>query len=207
MYLSLSEFLNTAQKSVEIASTRRTLIEEAAVTIADKIRENEKLTLVYVCTHNSRRSQFSQVWSAVLANKYALSELISSASAGTETTACNERTVASLKRSGFEVSTSDTGSNPVYNCTFEDNAPDIKLWSKTLDHPSLEQPMIAIMTCSDADENCPFVPGAIARIRLTFEDPKISDDTATEQATYDARSAQIAAELSYLFERLMISLS
>jgi len=207
MYSSISEFLNTSQKTVVTALNRKTLIEQAAVTIADKIREKGKLTLVYVCTHNSRRSQFSQVWSAVLANKYALSELISSASAGTETTACNERTVKSLKRTGFKVATSDTNSNPVYKCTFGDNAPEIELWSKTLDHPSLEQPMIAIMTCSDADENCPFVPGAIARIRLTFEDPKISDDTAVEQETYDARSAQIATELSYLFERLMISLS
>lgn len=200
-------FIAKSFSKTEIHPTRKKLIEEAALTIQEHLKSNKSLTLVYVCTHNSRRSQFSQVWSAVLTEKYGLGDKLKSASAGTEVTACNPRTVASLKRSGFEVETFDTSENPVYVCTYGKEAPEIKLWSKTLDDSSIKKPLIAIMTCSDADENCPFVPGALARIRLTYEDPKVSDDTPDEANTYDARSAQIAGELSFLFERLALSLS
>lgn len=53
-----------------------------------------------------------------------------------------------------------------------------------------------------ADESCPLVVGASARIPLHYEDPKISDGTPEETATYDARSKQIATEMLYVFARV-----
>jgi len=58
------------------------------------------------------------------------------------------------------------------------------------------------MTCSHADENCPFIPGAEARIPVRYEDPKAFDDTPEEAAQYDARSKQIASEMFYVFSRI-----
>lgn len=56
----------------------------------------------------------------------------------------------------------------------------------------------AVMTCSHADENCPFIPGAEVRIPLNYEDPKTFDKTPEEAEKYDERSIQIGAELFYV---------
>ena len=59
------------------------------------------------------------------------------------------------------------------------------------------------MTCTHADENCPFIPGAEKRISLPFEDPKAFDDTSEEAEQYDKRSLQIATEMKYVFNELL----
>jgi hypothetical protein len=41
------------------------------------------------------------------------------------------------------------------------------------------------------------VAGAFRRIALPYEDPKASDGTLEEAATYDERCAQIAREMLY----------
>jgi hypothetical protein len=58
------------------------------------------------------------------------------------------------------------------------------------------------MTCSHADKNCPSIQGASLRVSLPFEDPKVSDGTPEEAATYDQRAKQIATEMFYLFSRI-----
>lgn len=58
----------------------------------------------------------------------------------------------------------------------------------------------AIMTCSDADENCPFVSGAEFRKPITYVDPKESDGTDREAAVYDERCRQIATEMFYMMK-------
>ena len=58
------------------------------------------------------------------------------------------------------------------------------------------------MTCSHADENCPFIPGTEARIPLLNEDPKAFDGTELETQKYDERCAQIAAEMIYVFTNI-----
>ena len=55
------------------------------------------------------------------------------------------------------------------------------------------------MVCSDAEENCPFIPNAEMRISTTYDDPKAFDNTPQQDATYDERSAQIAREILYMF--------
>jgi arsenate reductase len=56
----------------------------------------------------------------------------------------------------------------------------------------------AIMTCSEADENCPFVPGAEFRKSITYTDPKEADGTNREVEVYDERCRQIATEMFYM---------
>ena len=54
------------------------------------------------------------------------------------------------------------------------------------------------MVCNDADQKCPTVPGAIDRFAIPFVDPKVSDGTEAEAATYDERCAQIAREFLWV---------
>ena len=60
----------------------------------------------------------------------------------------------------------------------------------------------AILTCSHADENCPFIPGADQRITIRYDDPKAFDDTDREEIMYDNRSKEIATELFYAFSQV-----
>lgn len=165
------------------------------------LKENKtNLRLVFVCTHNSRRSQFAQVWAHVLAHHFGIKLEIYSA--GTEVTACNPRTLEALRAQGFSVDILE-GENPVQRLSFaEDQAP-IQLFSKTIDDASLpKENFAALMTCSHADENCPYIPGALARIPFRFEDPKAFDDTDLEAKMYQERSLEIAQDIYTLFYHL-----
>ena len=58
------------------------------------------------------------------------------------------------------------------------------------------------MTCSSADEGCPFIAGAEKRIPVTYEDPKAFDNTSQQAEKYEERSLQIAAEMFYVFSQI-----
>ena len=58
------------------------------------------------------------------------------------------------------------------------------------------------MTCSQADEDCPFIHGAEKRIPIPFEDPKVFDNTPQQKEKYNERSLQIATELFYVFSQI-----
>jgi len=58
------------------------------------------------------------------------------------------------------------------------------------------------MTCSQADAGCPSIAAAEKRIPITFEDPKISDNTPEQTEAYAERSLQIAMEMLYVFSKI-----
>jgi arsenate reductase len=168
--------------------------------IQEKVDRDAPVYLIFICTHNSRRSQFAQVWAHLGAVWFDLP--IQAFSAGTEVTACNERTLASLDRTGFQIETGK-GPNPVSLLRFAEDQSPIQTYSKTYDEPARTiSQFAAVMTCADAEENCPFIPGAEKRISLTYEDPKVADDSPLEAATYDARSRQIASELFFVLSKI-----
>lgn len=169
--------------------------------IADFIKERKAAglpaDLTFICTHNSRRSHLSQLWAATAAWHVGLDH-VRTYSGGTEATAFNPRAVAAVERAGFQV-VKPEGKNPVYEVTFAPNAPAARCWSKKYDdtaNPSKD--FCAVMTCSEADKNCPIVFGALDRISLPYNDPKEADGTPEEAARYDERCLQIAAELWYM---------
>lgn len=167
--------------------------------LASHIRPGFSLT--FICTHNSRRSHFGQIWAAVAAAWYGV-EGVKTYSGGTEATAFNPRAVAALERAGFRVE-DPGGENPIYRVSFSENEPALECFSKVYDHPANpSQDFITVMTCSEADENCPFIPGATLRVPLTYEDPKEADGTPEEAARYDERCRQIAVEMFYAFSLL-----
>ena len=185
-----------------ISLDRKEQIEMLVTYMKDNLQQGKPLRLNFICTHNSRRSQLSQIWAQTAADYFNIP--LQSYSGGVEETAFNERAVASLQRFGFQVNKRGHA-NQVY-CVFhtEDSRPMIA-FSKIYDNPiNPHQQFAAVMTCSHADENCPFIPGASARIPLRYEDPKAFDDSPEEAFQYDERSAQIGSELFYAFERLSL---
>ena len=199
----LKSYISSCNESFdEISGERKTILDSLSTYLNAITKDGKVAKLTFICTHNSRRSQMSQVWAAAAAHYYEVGEGIESFSGGTEATAFNPRAVEALERAGFEVD-HPGGTNPPYDISFMNNGPVLKCFSKKYDdayNPS--ENFIAIMTCSDADEACPIVRGAEARFSLPYEDPKAFDDTDQEKAAYDERCKQIATELLYVFSNV-----
>lgn len=184
-----------------IPHERRKQLEKLALYIRTQQRAGTVAKVTYICTHNSRRSHMGQLFSTLAAAYYGV-ERVAAFSGGTEVTAFNPRAVASLERAGFEI-VNPGGDNPHYQVRYAQNRPPVEAFSKKYDAAvNPKSGFAAVMTCSHADKNCPTVAGAALRIPLHYVDPKVSDNTAKESATYDARARQIATEAFYLFSRL-----
>lgn len=163
-------------------------------------REKGMTHLHFICTHNSRRSILAQAWAAALSHHHGLA--YTAYSGGTEDTAFHPHAVAALRANGFEI-TSAQGNNPRYAVRFSPSAPPLEVFSKKFNHPANPNShFIAIMTCSDAETNCPFIPGATARFGLRYEDPKIFDSQPNPLDGYLERSLQIGSELNWIFSQL-----
>ena len=186
--------------SIDISEDRIAKLQPLIDYIKSKREKGQPIRLNFICTHNSRRSQFSQIWAQTAADYFEIPAFCYSG--GVEVTACNERTIRSLERSGFIIS-KHGHSNPIYFILQDKDTRPIIVFSKLYDDVINPHGNFAtIMTCSHADENCPFIPGAEARIPVRYEDPKEFDDTDLESIKYDQRSQQIASEMFYVFSRV-----
>lgn len=184
-----------------IPNERQAVLDSLKSAIADSMEKSQAANLLYVCTHNSRRSHFGQV-AGTLAAAYFGFDTVQCFSAGTEVTAMNANAVNALVDFGFSMSANDEASNPLYNFELED-VPPIQCFSKRFDDVSIPKGnVIAIMTCTDAEQNCPFIPGAVRRIPLPYNDPKQSDGSGKEQEVYAERFQQILTEALYVFSTL-----
>ncbi|NND31479.1 MAG: protein-tyrosine-phosphatase [Saprospiraceae bacterium] len=187
-------------RSKRIPEDRKAILQPLIDYIQHKIEANQEINLHFICTHNSRRSQFSQIWAKTAADYFRIPA--NCFSGGVEVTTFNETAVESIKRSGFKI-TAEGNTNPVYSIlNSADNKP-IRAFSKLFDDPiNKAEKFAAIMTCSHADEDCPFIPGTEKRIAVNYEDPKAFDGTPQESAKYDERSLQIASEMFYVFSNI-----
>ncbi|MGK0427903.1 MAG: arsenate reductase [Ulvibacter sp.] len=190
--------LNTESISEERKKTLQLLIDF----IQFKANANEEIRLNFICTHNSRRSHLSQVWAQVLAFHFNIKNVFCY-SGGTEATALFPMVAKTLENTGFEIETISENKNPIYSIKYSENQHPIIGFSKKFDdnfNPKSE--FAAILTCSHADQGCPFIAGAEKRIPVTFEDPKAFDNTPQQAEKYQERSLQIATELMYVFSKI-----
>lgn len=199
LYPAIQTYIEKAQ-TLPISEERKAVLQVLIDYVQKKVDQNDEINLNFICTHNSRRSQFSQIWGKVAAAYQGID--MNSYSGGVEVTAFNERAVASIKRFGFKVSKEGEG-NPKYFVFYSNDEDPIVTFSKVYDDAAnAPSGFAAVMTCSHADENCPFIPGAEARIPVRYEDPKAFDDTDQESEKYDERSLQIASEMFYVFSNI-----
>lgn len=185
----------------DIDLPRREKLDELSGFIRQQLAAHKTPRLLFVCTHNSRRSQMAQIWAAVAAEKYGLT--IATYSGGTEASAFNSRAVAAMERAGLRIEKSTDDSNAIYHVRFSAIRPALTCFSKRFDNPpNPREEFAAVMVCSDADRACPIVPGSSARIAIPYVDPKESDGTGREAAVYDERCAQIEREMLYVMSRV-----
>ena len=184
----------------EIANSRKKILEILIKYIIGKIENNEEVNLYFICTHNSRRSQFCQIWSNTASHYYNI--FVNSYSGGTEITECNKSVIRTIINHGFLVTANNKNKNPEYLVTMSASKP-IKLFSKLFNKSiNNDRPFAAVMTCSDADKNCPYIPGAEKRIPLKYDDPKEFDNTTLKIKKYEECSYKIASEIFYVFNEV-----
>ena len=129
--------------------------------------------IVFVCTHNSRRSIYCEVWGKIIANKY--SKNINFYSAGTKKTSVYGEVIKSFSRLGIK--------------------------SKTLEEIQLDK-FICIFTCSKAERSCPIDTRSIVNIPLLFDDPKKFDGLKNERIEYQKTCSQIAEKINFILKRI-----
>lgn len=197
--INTEHFFTSALSDLKINDERIKLLQSIALFILDELKENNSINLNYICTHNSRRSQLAQVWSSFATNYFKLNN-IESFSGGTAVTAFFRNTVKTLQEVGFNFQLLEfSHQNPEYSISYKDCLNPIVGFSKLYDNEHNKKPFIAITTCSNAGENCPFIANAIKRFHLPFNDPKNFDNTLYQSEKYLEANKQIAGEIHYIF--------
>ena len=198
--IDTNEFFTQALTDLKIDAARTKLLEEIGMFISTELKRNKQLNLNYICTHNSRRSQLAQIWSSY-ATRYFNFDTIESYSGGTAITAFFRNTVNTLQHVGFKFELLEfSHQNPKYLISYKNCTRPILGFSKLYDDDHINKPFIAITTCSNAAENCPFIPEAIQRFHLSFNDPKNYDNTLNQSEKYLETNKQIAGEIHYIFK-------
>jgi len=115
----------------------------------------ERSRVLFLCTHNSARSQMAEGLLRHLAG-----DRFEAHSAGTEATQVRPLAIRAMDEIGVNISGQE---------------------SKTLER-YLREPFDHVITvCDDANEACPFFPGAENRLHWSFEDPSRAEGTEEER--------------------------
>ena len=187
---------------ISVSEERKDVLQPLADYIQKKVNTNEEIRLNFICTHNSRRSHLSQIWAQTMVFQFGIKNVYCY-SGGTEATAMFPKVGETLVNQGFQIQKISSENNPVYAVKYNMNSHSIICFSKTFDDAfNPESKFAAIMTCSSADENCPFIAGAEVRLPIRYEDPKAFDGTDVMNEKYEERSLQIASEMYYVFSQI-----
>ena len=197
MFKNLKESIEVIS-IMPVSDERKEILKPLAGFIQKKADAGERINLNFICTHNSRRSHLSQIWAQVMAEYFNIRNVYCY-SGGTEATAMFPKVAETLHSQGMEIQKLSETENPVYAVKYAENAHPVVCFSKKFDDAfNPVTGFVAVMTCSNADEGCPFIAGAEKRVAVKFEDPKSSDGTHEMDRTYYERSLEIAAEMYYV---------
>jgi arsenate reductase len=115
----------------------------------------DRVRVLFLCTHNSARSQMAEGLLRHLAG-----DRFEAHSAGTEATHVRPLAIKAMEEVGVDISGQE---------------------SKTLER-YLEDPFDYVITvCDDANEACPFFPSAKDRLHWSFRDPSRAEGSGEER--------------------------
>lgn len=187
---------------------RKSPIEYMARELAKQYSKGNSLDLMFVCTHNSRRSILSQIWAQTAAYYFEIKN-VNCFSGGTVETTFYQSALTIIEQTGFKVTNSSLAieTNPRYQVYYSLYEKPISVFSKIYTtSPNPKSNFVAIVNCSKADESCPVVAGANSRMLLLYQDPKRFDGYANEMTHYQQTSDTIGTELFYLFSLFKVEL-
>jgi arsenate reductase len=136
----------------------------------------DQARVLFLCTHNSARSQMAEGLLRHLAG-----DRFEAMSAGTEATRVRPLAIRAMEEIGIDISGQE---------------------SKTLDQ-YLQEPFDHVITvCDDANEACPFFPGAANRLHWSFEDPSKAEGSEEQRLQVFRR---VRDELRERIEQKLVS--
>jgi arsenate reductase len=136
-----------------------------------------KPTVLFVCTHNSARSQLAE---GLLRHFHG--ERYEARSAGTEETRVKPEAAAALEELGI------------------DSAP---LFSKTLEHFEGDPADYVITVCDSAREACPWIAAKVAVVHRPFRDPsEVTESPAARMEAFRGARDEIRTWLDQTFGEL-----
>lgn len=207
LFSPLKQYLDIRQKQTDqIPQERKAILIGLADAILASFESKQKANLIFICTHNSRRSQIAQAFGAAIPHYFDFPG-IKSFSGGTSVTEFHPTAVAAMEACGFRLENQGPPRNPKYSVRWADGSPALIAYSKKFqDSPNPSSEFIAVLVCSQADESCPYVSGAEARISLPFEDPKSADDSPNASVKYSETCDRISTELLFAFDQVRVRL-
>lgn len=117
----------------------------------------DRLSILFLCTHNANRSQMAEGWTSHLR-----SSEFEAFSAGTEPTAVDPFAIRVMEEVGVDLSARK---------------------SKSVDELDKMEFDYVVTLCSGAAENCPFFPAKTRVVHRPFDDPpSLAAGEATEEA-------------------------
>lgn len=140
--------------------------------------ENQRMSVLFLCTHNSSRSQMAEgLLRARGGDRYTVS------SAGTHPRGVHPLAVRAMAEIGIDI-----GAAAGHR-------------AKSLDELAGRPVDLAVTVCDDAAEECPFFPGARRQEHWSFPDPSAATGTEEERLAAfrrvrDAIAARIGAFLA-----------
>lgn len=204
-FKSIDTLIQSLTDFESIAPQRVIELKTASQALSNLYKEQSKLDIIVICTHNSRRSHLGQVMFALAADYYEIPN-VTTYSGGVEVTAFNHRMVEALQYYGFEVLTNSSNTkNPIYEVRWGDYSHQIVkgMFSKIYDHAlNPSENFAAILVCDSADQKCPMVLGASKRLVLNFTDPKNFDDTPTETQAYRNKVIEMGREFFFVMNEM-----
>ncbi len=140
----------------------------------------EKLTILFLCTGNSCRSQMAEGWARALKG-----DLIEPYSAGIDPKDLDPRAVGSMSEAGVDISGHQ---------------------SKHVDALASVRFDYVVTVCDHAHEHCPVFPGQSTMVHKGFDDPprlaEAADDEAAALVYYNRVRDEIKAFIETLPESL-----
>ncbi len=138
--------------------------------------KSNKKSVLFVCTHNSARSQMAE---GLLNHLYG--DRYQAFSAGTEKTHVRPLTIEAMKNIGIDISHHQ---------------------SKTVDSFGNMEFDYVITVCDNANKNCPYIPTRNARLHWSFDDPADAEGTEAEKlAVFEKVRDEILEKINSFFKK------
>ncbi len=134
--------------------------------------QNRPLRVLFLCTHNSARSQLAEGIMRHLAG-----DAVEVYSAGSEVSEVHPLTIQLLREWAIDTTLH---------------------YSKTMDRFLGEKFDYVITTCDRARESCPVFPGDPRRIHWSFPDPKAVQDPEEQLRAFQKTRAELCTRIRYL---------
>lgn len=183
----------------KIDINRRAKLTAIGTHIMNEKKRNGKVDILFVCTHNSRRSHMAHAWLETAVHFYGIND-VTAYSGGLEATDFHTNAIGALERAGYGIKKLGKP-DPVQKYQMANGVKKSIFYSKKYtDIPDLKPNFTAILLCADADKSCPIVDGTKARFAIPFEDPRYYDNTPSAEFQYDASVREIAREIFFLME-------